>query len=374
MNRLLEIDATHMTATVEPGVITGDLQDRVEALDLFYPPDPASIRQCTMGGNVATNAGGPRCVKYGVTRNYVRGLNVALADGRLLELGSKTSERAHDSNLMHLFVGSEGTLGIVTQITVRLIPLPAAFRTALVTFWNLDDASVAVQRTLRSGVVPSTVELIDRTTINAVEQYMHLGLPVDAEALLLIEVDGESAERVEQDIAIVAQACRLANASTVRVAHERQEREALWEARRAVGPAVARIAPNQLGEDISLPLTAIPEAIRRLQELPDKFGLPMVIYGHAGDGNLHPNVLFDYRKPDHMPIVERMVKEIFEIAVALGGTLSGEHGVGLTKRPYLDLALEPTAIDVMQRIKRTLDPQNILNPGKIFSEPELQDP
>jgi glycolate oxidase len=369
MNRLLEIDEANMTATVEAGLITGDLQERVEPLGLFYPPDPASTHQCTIGGNVATNAGGLRCVKYGVTRDYVLGVTVVLADGRVMRLGGKIVKNVTGYNLMHSLIGSEGTLGIVTEVTVRLIARPEAYRTAMVPFVDLDDASIAVQNILRSRVVPSALELLDRTTINAVENHMHLGLPVTAEALLLIEVDGKTDAEVERDISVVIEACRQAGGSDADVAHSSKDRDALWEARRAVGPSVAQLAPNLLGEDISVPLAAIPEAIRRIQELPERFGLPMVIYGHAGDGNLHPNILFDGRDATHLPIVESMVKEIFRIAVELGGTLSGEHGVGLTKKPYLEMAVDPVALDMMRSIKRTLDPKCILNPGKIFPCP-----
>jgi glycolate oxidase len=358
LNRLLEVDQSNRTATVEAGVVTGQLQTQVEALGLFYPPDPASIHQSTIGGNVATNAGGPRCVKYGVTGNYVLGLTVVLADGRALRTGSKTARNAAGYSLTHLFIGSEGTLGIITEVTVRLITRPKAFRTALVTFSRLDDVSIAIQRILHDGQIPST--------INTVEEYVHMGLPVEADALLLIETDGRSEEEAEGGIRAVAEVCRRVGASKIEVAHDSQERERLWAARRAVGPSVARRAPGLLGEDISVPLGAIAETVRRLQELPRRFGLPMVIYGHAGDGNLHPNILFDPREASQLAIVERMVEEIFRIAVGVGGTLSGEHGVGLTRRPYLKMALSPIELEALQRIKRTLDPKGILNPGKVF--------
>jgi glycolate oxidase len=373
MNRLLEIDRVNMIATAEAGLITGELQRQVEAVDLFYPPDPASIHHSTIGGNVATNAGGPRCVKYGVTRDYVQGLTVVLADGQVLCLGGKTFKRAMGSNLMGLFIGSEGTLGIITKVMVRLIARPRAFVTALVMFPRMDDVGRAIQRILRSGAIPSTIELLDQTTIHTVEEHMHLGLPVEVDALLLIEVDGKTEQTVKDAIEVVAEVCRKAGASKVEVAHQAKDRDALWAARRAVGPSVARRAPNLLGEDISLPIAAIPEAMRRLRALPERFGLPMVIYGHAGDGNLHPNILFNRRDPSHLPVVERMVGEIFAIAVALGGTLSGEHGIGLAKQTYLHKALHPVALEAMRQVKAALDPNDILNPGKIFPpEPSPQ--
>jgi glycolate oxidase len=366
LNRILDIDEANMTATAEAGVVTADLQRAVEAVGLFYPPDPASIRQCTLGGNVATNAGGPRCVKYGVTRDYVLALKVVTAEGKTLSLGGKFVKNVTGYNLMHLFIGSEGTLGVITEVTVRLIARPNFVRTALVAFPRLDDASLAIQRMLHSGVLPSTIELMDQTTVTTVEEYMHLGLPVEAEALLLIEVDGRTEGEVQRDMDVVAETCRATGASQVQVAQDAPERESLWQARRAVGPSVARRAPGVLGEDISVPLSAIPETIRRIRALPQRFGLPMVIYGHAGDGNLHPNVLFDPRNPDHRARVEEIVREVFRIAVELGGTLSGEHGIGLTKQPYLEMALSPDVVEAMRRVKQALDPKGILNPGKIF--------
>jgi glycolate oxidase len=296
-------------------------------------------------------------------------MTVVLADGEVAHLGGKVVKNATGYNLMHALIGSEGTLGIVTEVTVRLIARPSAFRTAMATFVNLDDAGAAVQRILSSSVLPSALELMDNTTIKAVEDYMHRGLPVEAEALLLIEVDGNVEREVEREILAMTDVCREAGAADIKMAASSEDREALWQARRAVGPAVARLAPNLLGEDISVPLAAIPEAIRRIQELPARFGLPMVIYGHAGDGNLHPNVLFDRRKASDVRSVERVVEEIFVIAVELGGTLSGEHGVGLTKQPYLEMAIERVALDLMHKIKRALDPKCILNPGKIFPCP-----
>jgi glycolate oxidase len=369
MNRLLEIDRDNMTATAEAGLITGELQKRTEAHGLFYPPDPASVHQCTIGGNVATNAGGLRCVKYGVTRDYVLGLSVVMMDGRRVHLGGKTVRSGAQNYLMRLLIGSEGTLGIISAVTVRLIARPRAFRTAMVGFARLDDAAIAVQRSLRSGVRPAALELMDRTTINTVESYLHLGLPVDADAVLLIEVDGVEETSVDRDILSIAQICRDVGASDVQLAATDEEREALWSARRAVGPSAARLAPNQLGEDISVPLKAIPETIRRLQQLPARFGLPMVIYGHAGDGNLHPNILFDQRNGQHLKTIPRIVREIFRIAVDMGGTLSGEHGVGLTKRPYLSMAVPPDSLAVMRSIKQSLDPACILNPDKVFRCP-----
>ena len=366
MNRILEIDESNMNATAEAGVITAHLQDTVEAKGLFYPPDPSSIRQSTLAGNVACNAGGPRCLKYGITGDYVLGLKVVLADGRILSTGGKAIKNVTGYNLTQLLVGSEGTLGIITEVLVKLISKPEYVRTALAIYQDLDDASRTVNAILTAGIVPCTLEMMDDTTINTIEECMHLGLPVEAAALLILESDGEDQDMVAKEVQAMADIARRHGASEVRVAGSEAERADLWRARRSVGPSLARRAPNKLGEDISVPRSAIPEAVRRIKEIGRKYDLPIVVFGHAGDGNLHPNVLFDKRDADQWSRVEKAVGEIFAAAVELGGTLSGEHGVGVLKRPYLESALGPVSIEMQRRIKEAWDPKNILNPGKIF--------
>ena len=368
MNRILEIDEANATATVEAGVVTADLQTAVEKLGLFYPPDPSSIKESTIGGNIATNAGGPRCLKYGVTGNYVLGLTVVLADGRILHAGNKCIKDVVGYDLKALFTGSEGTLGVITEALLRLTSKPRFVRTALVEFPSLPDASRTVNAILSTGLLPATLELMDETAIACVEQAMHLGLPMDVEAVLIIESDGSDEDSVLREIEAVATICQASGARQVKVAKDETERSKLWEARRSVTAALALKAPNKLGEDITVPRSAIPEAIRRLKALSFKYGLLVVIFGHAGDGNLHPNILFDKRDPEQWQKVQQMSAEEFALALELGGTLSGEHGVGLLKRPYIQSALGPLSIEIQKRIKHVLDPENILNPGKVFPD------
>lgn len=365
MNRIIEIDEEEMTAWVEAGVITAEFQEEVEKRGLFYPPDPSSNKYSTIGGNVACNAGGPRCLKYGVTGDYVLGMTVVLADGRVLRTGGKFIKNATGYNLSRFFIGSEGTLGVITEVLVRLISKPRYVRTALAIFPRLEDAGRTVHRILLTGIIPAAIEIMDQTTIGTVEEYLRIGLPTSAEAILVLEADGSREETVLWEIEEIARVCQENGATEIMVAKSEEGREELWKARRSVSPSLARRAPNKLGEDISIPRSKIPEAIRRIREISRKYGLPIAVFGHAGDGNLHPNILFDKRKPEDMEKVEKITAEIFKTAVELGGTLSGEHGVGVLKQPYLDMALGQTAIEVMKAIKKALDPKGILNPGKV---------
>lgn len=366
MNRILEIDAANSAAHVQAGVVTADLQAEVEKIGLFYPPDPSSIRHSTIGGNIACNAGGPRCLKYGVTGDYVLGLTVVLPDGRILKTGGKPIKDVVGYDLTALFTGSEGTLGVICEALLRLVPRPRFIRTALAEFPSLDDASRTVNAILAAGVVPVALELMDETAIACIEEAMHLGLPLDVEALLILETDGSHEAAVQDEIEAAARICSENGARRVQVARSEAERAALWRARRSVSPSLARKAPNKLGEDITVPRTAIPEAVRRIKAVSAQYGLPVVVFGHAGDGNLHPNILFDRRDPAQWATVEKMVEAIFDISLALGGTLSGEHGVGALKRPYIEKALGPLSIEIQRRIKAALDPLGIMNPGKVF--------
>ena len=367
MNRILEIDVENLVAVAQPGVVTATFQAEVERHGLFYPPDPASQSASTLGGNVAECAGGPRGFKYGVTKDYVLGLEVVTPTGQVVRLGGKTIKNATGYNLVQLFVGSEGTLGVVTEITLRLIPKPKARRTLLAVFPRLDDASQAVTSIVLAGIVPATIELMDNTTIRTVETYLHTGLPVDAEAVLLIEIDGEETTVVGQSRDIVS-TCREHGASQVQAAATPQESDQLWRARRAVSASLARARPTKLGEDIVVPRKMIPAMVKRIQEISRKYNLPIAIFGHAGDGNLHPNILFDIRASDEVARVHQASDELFAAAVELGGTLSGEHGIGLLKRDYMLSGLGPEAIDLMRQIKTALDPLGIMNPGKVFPE------
>src|SRR5579875_593830 len=351
MNRIIEIDTANAVAVVQPGVVTGDLQRAVERLGLFYPPDPASLQQSTIGGNVACNAGGPRCLKYGVTKDYVLGLTVVLADGRVQRL-----------------VGSEGTLGVITEIVLRLIPLPRERSTAAAYFARLEDASETVAAIIAGGILPVTIEMMDHTTINVVEDYLNLGLPREAEALLILEQDGADSDTAARDVEAMAAICRQHGALRVEVARDAAARDALWRARRAVSGALGRMRPNKLGEDVVVPRSAVPEMVRQVRRISAEIGLPIAVFGHAGDGNLHPNILFDRRLPGELERVERAAAAIFRAALELGGTLSGEHGIGSLKREFLVEDLGPDAVALMRGIKQVFDPKGLLNPHKMFPE------
>jgi len=363
MNRILDISTADTLAVAQPGVITNDLQKAVEKFGLFYPPDPASVYQCTVGGNVATNAGGPRCLKYGVTGDYVLGLHVVLAGGHVLRLGGRTIKDVAGYDLKRLFIGSEGTLGVVTEIIVRLIPKPAAQRTALAAFPRLADACQAVGNILQAGVVPLVTELMDHATTKAVEDFKHLGLALDVEAHLLVAVDGD-ADLVQREIAVVADILRGSGARDVRQAKTAEESEALWEARRSISPAIARLARNKLGEDITVPRSKIPEMVARLHDISQANDIPIVVYGHIGDGNLHPTLLCDRRDGAIMQRAAKAAGELLGAAVALGGTLTGEHGIGVFKRDHIHEGLDANALAYMAGVKALFDPHGILNPGK----------
>ena len=368
MNRILEVDRVNSVAVVQPGVVTAHLQAAVEADGLFYPPDPASLQQSTIGGNVACNAGGPRCLKYGVTKDYVLGLRVVLPDGRLLRCGGKLIKNVTGYQLAQLFVGSEGTLGIVTEITLRLIPRPRQVATAAALFGSLDDASRAVTAVMAAGVIPVALEMIDQTCINLVEDFLQMGLPREAEAMLLLETDGNDETVVAADLERIAAVCRGEGATEVRTATTAAERDALWKARRSVSPALGRARPNKLGEDVVVPRSEIPAFVRRIVEISGRYDLPIPVFGHAGDGNLHPNILFDRARPGELERVESAAAEIFRAALELGGTLSGEHGIGTLKREFLEDDLGEVAVSLMVQLKRTLDPHGLLNPGKVFPQ------
>jgi glycolate oxidase len=366
MNHILEIDEENAVVHTQAGVVTADLQTAVERVDLFYPPDPGSVRHSTIGGNIACNSGGPRCLKYGVTRDYVLGLTVVLADGRILRTGGKTIKDVAGYDLTGLFTGSEGTLGVITEALLRLIALPKRTRTAMAEFDDLEKASHTVTAILQAGIVPVALELMDRTALSCVEAAYHLGLNTDVEASLLIQTDGNEAEAVAREIEACAAICRKNGSPKVHLSEDAGDQAMLWVARQSMLPAQGRLAPNMLVEDITVPRNAIPEAVRRLRAISELYGLPVVIFGHAGDGNLHPNILFDKRDPEQWATVQEMAAAIFALALELGGTLSGEHGIGLLKKAYLEEALGEVSVDVQRRIRDALDPAGILNPGKVL--------
>ncbi|MBA3824341.1 MAG: FAD-binding protein [Ktedonobacterales bacterium] len=366
MNRIIEISRDDQVAVVEPGVITGELQRAVERIGLFYPPDPSSLSVSAIGGNIAENAGGARCLKYGVTGDYVMALRVVLPSGAVIRTGGRTVKNVTGYNLRALFVGSEGTLGIVTQATLRLLPKPRHTLTCAAHFMDIEAAAHATTAMLLSGIIPTTIELMDRTTIDCVEALLHLGLPNDTAALLLISVDGNHLDAVTDDLATLAEICQTTGATQVQRADTPEEAARLWQARRSVAPALARRRPNKLGEDIAVPRSQIPAMVRAVRAIAAEYQLLIPLYGHAGDGNLHPNILCDRRDAEEMTRVRGAAAAIFAAAVALGGTLSGEHGIGLLKKEFLESDLGPDQIALMPAIKATIDPTGIFNPGKIF--------
>ncbi len=369
MKRIIELDEKNMMVTAEAGVRTSDLHDYCARCGLFYPPDPASWKFSTLGGNVAENAGGMRAVKYGVTGNYIMGLEVVLADGRVLETGGKAVKNVTGYDLTSLFTGSEGTLGVITKAILRLIPMPKRRSTLRIMFASLDDCCQMVQELLQTGFLPAAAEIMDQVCLRALTRYGVATNSPLAEACILIEIDGESDENLALQSKRIAALALNYNAMEVRVAMCQQESDELWAARRSLSSAVAALAPNRLGEDISVPRSALPEMVRRIRGISDKFGLTIAVYGHAGDGNLHPSILCDLNRPDHARRVSEAVEEIFAAALQLGGTLSGEHGIGITKRPYLEKALGAAGLETLKAIKQALDPRGILNPGKIWPEP-----
>jgi len=370
LNRILEIDAENLVAVLEPGVITGQFQAAVKKLGLFYPPDPASHDFCTMGGNVAECSGGPSAVKYGVTRDYILGLEVILPDGRLMHTGVRTAKGVVGYDLTRLFTGSEGTLGIITKIIVRLLALPTHKKTYLVLTDSLQQAAVLVAEILKSGVLPNTLEYMDQTSLHVVNEYLPLELPVSTRALLLIEVDGNEKSTEEQGgklLGLLADRQAYPGILQVRQAHNEKEVEDLWKARRSISPATFKLKPHKIAEDVVVPKTKIPHLVDFTEKLSRELDIIILTFGHAGDGNIHVNIMIDKDDPEENRKGETAKRRLFEYVLSLSGTLSGEHGIGITKAPFLALELDETSLMLMQKIKKVFDPNNILNPGKIFS-------
>ncbi|CQR72874.1 putative FAD-linked oxidoreductase [Sporomusa ovata DSM 2662] len=366
LNKIIDIDTANRVAVVETGVITQDFVNAVTQAGLFYPPDPASAKTSTIGGNIAECAGGPRGVKYGITRDYVLGMEVVLPDGSVVELGNKFDSEMAGPDWGMLLVGSEGTLGIITKIYLKLVDKPSAKQTLLAVFTSLDDAARTVSEMIASGTIPTTLEIMDNLTICAVEDYLKVGLPVSAEAILLIEVDGSTKAIVKQAEHVI-KVCRQCGATEIQTASTPEDIDKLWQARRAISPACGKINPTKISEDATVPRSQIPAMVRRLREIAQKYNLKMVIFGHAGDGNLHPNILSNKHDHEEMERVEQAVAELFKVALELGGTLSGEHGIGYMKAPFLQWETGETGFAAGKTIKKVIDPQGILNPGKLFN-------
>jgi glycolate oxidase len=364
MNKILEIDKANMNVLVEPGVINGRLQRELERHKLFYPPDPASMNFCTIGGNVAENSGGPKAIKYGVTRDYVLGLEAVLTSGRIINTGVKTSKGVVGYDLTRLLVGSEGTLAVITKIRLRVLPLPGDVITLLALFRDLEAAGNAVKQILSTGIIPRTLEFIDGQAVRAVEKYKPVGLPLDVEATLLIELDGQPSV-IAGEAEKISSLCRHLGGEMT-MADDEHAREKIWEARRVISPALYHLMPSKINEDIVVPRSRITEMLKALRRLSEESGIAIVSFGHAGDGNIHVNLMVDRNDREQFEKAKMLIKEIFRMTLELGGTISGEHGVGLTKLDYISMEIHPDELELMKKIKKIFDPDNILNPGKIF--------
>ncbi|HEX8708476.1 MAG TPA: FAD-linked oxidase C-terminal domain-containing protein [Pyrinomonadaceae bacterium] len=366
MNRIREINADDLYAVAEPGVTTYALQQAVEALGLFYPPDPASYKESFIGGNIAENAGGMRSVKYGVTKHYVLGLEVVTPTGEIIRTGGRTSKNVVGFDLTSLICGSEGMLGIITEATLRLIPLPEATRTVRATFRTMREACACVARFSRARLIPVAIEVLDRNAIRAVESQYAFGLGTEAGALLLVAVDG-SAQEVERTSLMVEEVLREGGGYELIRSATREEEDRLWDVRRALSPAVRKFGTLKLNEDVVVPRSRVPELVERIEEIGIRQRTFVVNFGHAGDGNIHVNFMCDREDPQAVARAREAVRETFAVAIELGGTISGEHGIGYVKAPYLGMAIMAETIETMKQIKRALDPLGILNPGKVFS-------
>jgi glycolate dehydrogenase FAD-linked subunit len=365
MNKILELDTANLTIMVEPGVINMEVATRAESVGLFYPPDPGSMKVSTIGGNVSENSGGLRGLKYGVTRDYVMGLEIVLPTGEVFFTGNKCVKDVAGFSLKDLFVGSEGSLGVVTKILLKLIPKPAARKTLMATYERMDEAAATVSKIIETKIIPCTMEFMDKVTVKCIEDYSHVGLPLDCEAILLMETDGHPAA-VDDEALQMERIARENGARSVSLAKDADEAAKLMTARRMAIPAMARVAPTTILEDATVPRSRLAEMVRFVQKTAEKHRLIVGTFGHFGDGNLHPTFLANERNPGEIARVHEAVTEIFAYAISLGGTISGEHGIGLTKKNFLPGAIGALNVRVLKDLKRAFDPGNILNPGKIF--------
>ncbi|QQK79641.1 FAD-binding protein [Salicibibacter cibi] len=363
----VEVFPEDLVARVSPGTLTSEIHAEAEKHGLMYPPDPSSSNISTIGGNLAENAGGPRGLKYGVTKDYVLGLEVVTPEGDVMHTGGRTIKNVTGLDVTKLLVGSEGILSIITSATLKLIPKPATKQTVMAAFPTMETAGEAVSTTLTSGILPAKMEFIDQACARAVEEYEPLGLPTDIEAIVLVEVDGHPTA-VQEESDTVMKIMKELGGTSVSMPRTKEEALNMWKARMLVSPAIATIKPTRASEDATVPRSQIPAMMAHLADIREKYQLSLVVFGHLGDGNLHPNILCDKRDKEELERVEKAVGEIFHFALELGGTLSGEHGIGTMKSPFLEDELGLVGVDMMKRIKQSWDPNNIMNPGKIFPD------
>lgn len=366
-NKIMEIDLENLVAVAEPGVIVADLNKAIAVEGLIYPPDPGTVATATLGGTIAENAGGLRGLKYGVSKHYVMGLEVVLANGDIMNTGGKNVKDVSGYDMTKLFTGSEGTLCVITKVIAKLVPAPEAKKAMMAIFKNLDNAGKAVSGIIAAKIIPATLEIMDNATIRTVEDYAKVGLPLDAEAVLLIEVDGNPIV-VEKEAAKVMEVLKANKADSVQVAKNDAERDKLWAARRAALPALAKLRPTTYVEDATVPRNKVPNFLRSVSAIAKKHNVTIGTFGHAGDGNMHPTIVCDIRDDVEMKRVYKAMDEMFKSAIDLGGTLSGEHGIGLGKLPWMEDQHGMVAMNAMKSIKRALDPNLILNPGKLVGE------
>ena len=365
MDKILELNKEDSCIVVEPGVITRNLQKAVEAEGLFYPPDPSSVNFCTIGGNISTGAGGARGIKYGTTKDYVMGLDVALASGEIISIGTRASRSVTGYDLTRLMVGSEGTLGIITKAILRLIPVPDKIVTLAAVYPGLYSSTSAVRHILSSGIRPLVLEFMDRESIGVVRELLPIGVREKGEAMLIIEIDGPEGI-VEKELQKVVEICRKSGAIDVEMATNPSDRERLWTARRSVSPALYKINPTKINEDVVVPRSKLTDLIGEIEKIASQYKIQIVSFGHAGDGNLHVNVMTDDKNAEEYGRAQKAVHALFEATLRLGGSISGEHGIGVTKALFLPMEVGDRGIEIMKGIKRVFDPNNILNPGKLW--------
>jgi glycolate oxidase len=368
MNKILEIDMQNMVAIVQPGVVNMELQKAVEEVGLFYPPDPASQEYSTIGGNVNENAGGMRAAKYGITKDYVMAMRAVLPNGDIIKAGKRTIKDVAGYNITGILIASEGTLAVTTEVTLKLLSKPKMTKTAMGIFPTVHTAMEAVYKTMASGVTPVAMEFLDNLTIRSVEQVYHKGLPIEAGAILVTDVDGNLEEDLDFQLSIIQKVFQENGCSEFKIAKNRQEASDLWFARRNASQSLSVYGSKKINEDVTVPRSALPELLEKFDAIAKKYNINIPCFGHTGDGNVHTNVMVDGKDPEQVKIGYEAIREVFQATIDLGGTLSGEHGIGLAKAPYMSMAFTPEEMALFQSIKRAFDPNNILNPSKMGLE------